>query len=97
MCNVFKILDTFIGFLSSPEPIVITDGPLEQQMKKVVNRIRAQFGGLSQRRMRQIVAAVIFIVLLIIAFVLVQNGNMLPPPAVLKSSCMGVYTADLDI
>ncbi len=64
--------------IAATEPIIISDAPLEQQMKKVVNRIHAQFGGLSSRRMRQIIAAVIFIVLLIVAFVLVQNGNMLP-------------------
>jgi hypothetical protein len=64
--------------IAAAEPVVISDAALDGQMKKIVGRIRSQYGGLSPRRVRQLIAVAVFILLLIVAFMLVQNGATLP-------------------
>lgn len=66
--------------LAAAEPLTITEAALESQMKKLVGRIRGQFGGGARLPTRQLIAIAIFLILLLVAFLLVQNSGVMNPP-----------------
>jgi len=61
------------------EPLVITDAPLDGQLKRLTNRIRDNFGGgRSGIPMRSLIAVVVLIILAILGFALSQNMPSTP-------------------